>query len=75
MSTYFRNRYALWLDSRSSDDQTIHGSGRRVENASEGVTLQLDKNTEPAGPLYCYVYLLMDAQLNIGNGQLISAIF
>jgi len=75
MSTYFRNRYALWLDFRSSDDQTIHGSGRRVENASEGVTLQLDKNTEPAGPLYCYVYLLMDAQLNIGNGQLISAIF
>ena len=75
MSTYFRNRYALWLDFRSSDDQTLHGSGRRVENASEGVTLQLDKNTEPAGPLCCYVYLLMDAQLNIGNGQLISAIF
>ena len=25
MSTYFRNRYALWLDFRSSDDQTLHG--------------------------------------------------
>jgi len=46
-----------------------------VENASEGVTLQLDKTGEPAGPLNCYVYLVMDAQLNIGSGQLISVIF
>jgi len=74
MTTYFRNRYALWLDFRSSDDPKLHGSGRRVENAS-GVTLQLDKTAEPAGPLNCYVYLVMDAQLNISNGQLISAIF
>jgi len=40
ISTYFRSRYALWLDFRSSDDRKLHGSGRRVENASEGVTLQ-----------------------------------
>ena len=73
-STYYGNRYGLWLEFRSSDDQKLHGSGRRVENAS-GVTLQLDKTAEPTGPLNCYVYLVMDAQLNISNGQLISAIF
>jgi len=39
MSTYFRSRYKLRLDFRSSDDRKLHGSGRRVENASEGVTL------------------------------------
>ena len=75
IATYFRSRYALWLDFRSSDDQRLHGSGRRVENASEGITLQLDKTAQPAAPLFCYVYLLMDAQLNIGDGRLISAIF
>jgi len=75
MTTYFRNWYALWLDFRSSDDQKLHGSGRRVENASEGVTLQLDETAELAGPLNCYVYIVMDTQLNIGNGQLISVIF
>ena len=75
IATYFRSRYALWLDFRSSDDQRLHGSGRRVENASEGITLQLDKTAQPAAPLICYVYLLMDAQLNIGDGRLISAIF
>jgi len=67
MSAYFVSRYALWLDFRSSDDQKLHGSGRRVQNASEEVMLQLDKTTKPAGPLNCYLYLLMDAQLNIGN--------
>jgi len=46
-----------------------------VENASEGVTLQLDKNAQTAGPLNCYVYRLMDAQLNIGDGRLISSVF
>ena len=46
-----------------------------MENASEGITLQLDKTAQPAAPLICYVYLLMDAQLNIGDGRLISAIF
>ena len=75
MSTYFRSRYALWLDFRSCDDRKLHGSGRRVENASEGITLQLDKTAQVAGALNCYVYLLMDAQLNIGDGKLISAMF
>ena len=44
ISMYFRSRYAMWLYFRSSDDRKLHGSGRRVENASEGITLQLEKN-------------------------------
>jgi hypothetical protein len=74
-TSYFRARYGLWLDFRTSEDQTIHGSGRRIENASEGITLQLDKTVQTAGALYCYIFLLTDAQMNIGGGQLISAIF
>ena len=50
IATYFQSRYALWLDFRSSDDQRLLGSGRRVENASEGITLQLDKTAQPAAP-------------------------
>jgi len=65
IATYFRSRYALWLDFRSSGNQRLQGSGRRVENASEGITLQLDKTAQRAAPLTCYVYLLIDAQLNI----------
>ena len=31
---YLIKRFALWLDLRSTDDNTFHGSGRRIENAS-----------------------------------------
>ena len=43
--------------------------GRRIENASEGITLQIEKKPETsAEKLNTYIYLIMDAQLNIQNG-------
>ena len=36
---YFTKRFALWLDLRSADANTLHGSGRRIENASEGIAI------------------------------------
>jgi len=41
MSTYFTTWHGLWLDFWSSKDRRLHGLGRHVQNASEGVTLQL----------------------------------
>ena len=49
--------------------------GRRIENASEGITLQTEKKEESAGALNAYIYLIMDAQLNIQNGAYVSAIY
>ena len=40
---YFTNIFALWLNLRSTDDKTLHGSGRKIENDSEGVTIQIKK--------------------------------
>ena len=36
------DKYGLFLDLRSNDDNKVHGSGRRIENASEGITIQLE---------------------------------
>ena len=47
--------------------------GRRIENASEGITLQIEKKAETAGALNAYIYLIMDAQLNFQSGAYISA--
>ena len=47
------------------DGNEVHGMGRRIENASEGITLQTEKKAETAGALNAYIYLIMDAQLNI----------
>ena len=49
--------------------------GRRIENALEGITLQIDKKAETAGSLNAYIYLIMDAQLNIQNGAYVSAVY
>ena len=48
---------------------------RRVENASEGVTIQITKTAEAAGVLNIYLYVLMDAQLNIEDGRFVSALY
>ena len=50
--------------------------GRRIENASEGITLQTEKKGETGGGSFnAYIYLIMDAQLNIKNGEFVSAIY
>ena len=71
---YLVNKYALWLDFRTIDENFLHGMGRRIENASEGIILQIEKKAESAGALNAYIYLIMDAQLNIQNGAYISAV-
>ena len=72
---YLVNRYALWLDFRTIDVNELHKTHRRIENASEGITLQIENKAESAGALNAYIYLIMDAQLNIQNGPYISAVY
>ena len=72
---YLTGRYALWLDFRTIDENELHGTGRRIENASEGITLQIEKKAETAGALNVYIYLIMDAQLNIQSGAYVSAVY
>ena len=75
LGEYLVNKYALWLDFRTIDENELHGTGRRIENASEGVTLQIEKKAETAGALNAYIYLIMDAQLNIQSGAYVSTIY
>ena len=68
LGQYLVNKFALWLDFRMIDEYELHGTGRCIENASEGITLQIEKKDESVGALNAYIYLIMDAQLNIQNG-------
>ena len=69
------DKYALWLNFRTIDENSLHGMGKRIENASEGITLQIEKKEEKAGALNAYIYLIMDAHLNIQNGAYVSAVY
>ena len=75
LGEYLVDKYALWLDFRMIDENELHGMGRRIENASEGITLQIEKKEESAGALNAYIYLIMDAQLNIQNVTYISVVY
>ena len=57
------------------DENELHRTGRRIENASEGITLPIEKKDKSAGALNAYIYLIMDAQLNIQNGTYVSVVY
>ena len=71
---YLVNKSALWLHFRTIDENELHGTGRRIENASEGIALQIEKKEESAGALNAYIYLIMNAQLNIQNSAYVSVV-
>ena len=48
IASYYTDKYALWLDFRTIDDNRLHGSGRRLENTSEGIHLQITKESGSA---------------------------
>ena len=75
LGEYFVNKYALWLDFRMIDENELHRMGRRIENGSEVITLQIEKKEKSAGALNAYIYLIMDAQLNIQNGTYVSVVY
>ena len=72
---FLTSKYTLRLDLRTSDDDSLHGSGRRIENASEGITIQITKRAAAAGALNIYLFIVMDAQLNIEDGRFVSAAY
>ena len=69
IASYYTDKYALWLDFRTIDDNRLHGSGRRLENTSEGIRPQITKESGSAGKLSCYLYIFQDVQINITDAQ------
>ena len=72
---YLTDKYASWLDFRTIDENKLHGTGRQIGNTSGGITIQIEKKAESVGSLNAYIYLIMDAQLNIQNGVYVSAVY
>ena len=54
LAEFLTSKYSLWLDLRTSGGDRLHGSGRRIENASGGITIQITKKAEGTGALNIY---------------------
>ena len=48
---YLTDKYAFCLDFRRINENPLNGTGRRIENAPGGITLQIEKKAELAGAL------------------------
>ena len=61
---FLTTKFGLWIDTRSSTNNTLHGSGRAVEKS--GVLLQIKRAPETSGgdPI-CYVFSLEDAVAHV----------
>ena len=75
IASYYTDKYALWLDFRTIDDNRLHSSGRRLENTSEGIRLQITKKAESAVKLSCYLYIFQDVQINISDAQFLNVVY
>ena len=59
---FLSTKFGLWIDTRSSIDNTLHGNGRTID---KGMVLQMEKAYEAGGDLMCYVFSLEDAVVHI----------
>ena len=61
---FLTTKSALWIDTHSSIDNTLHGSGSAVEK--KGILLQIEKALETSGDLTCYMFSLKNAVAHLG---------
>ena len=64
LGEFFTSKYSLFIDFRSTVDNFLHGTGRQLKNAADGITLHITKNADGNGDIKCYLYVFQDAQIN-----------
>ena len=66
---FLTTKFGLWIDTRLSIDNTLHGSSMEVEKG--GMLLQIKNAPETSGDLICYLFSLEGAvaHLNVTNSN------
>ena len=64
---YTGKKFGLVIDMRTTRDQTMHGSGKRVVGSNEGVQLEIERKTDSSKKekMKCHIYVVSDAQFDI----------
>ena len=75
IALYYTDKYALWLDFQTIDDNRLHGSGQALQNTLEGICLQIMKKAGDAGKLSACLYIFQDAQINISDTQFLNVVY
>lgn len=55
---YTGKKFGLLIDLYSMADQTVHGSGTRMVNTTDGVQLQIKRKTTGSGNVNCHEFMI-----------------
>jgi hypothetical protein len=66
--------YHVWIDLRTTEDNTLHGSGKALQNTKDGIQLAITKTTGK-GPYKIYHSMLFLATTSVGYCYLLKKFF
>jgi len=72
---YTGDKFGLVIDMRSMAEQSMHGSGTRIVNSTDGIQLEIEQKAEGSGDVKCHVFVISDSQFNVMDRQLESVQF
>ena len=59
---YNDNKYALWIDLRSTEDNTLHGTGKEQK---ESILMEISKKDNGTGDYTMHIFVVSDARIII----------
>ena len=65
------HKFALWTDLRSTEDNSLHGSGKQHE-AKNVIKMEITKNDHGSGKYIMHTYVVSDARIIIKDKKLAS---
>lgn len=68
---YGTNRYGFWIDLRSTEDNNIHGSGKKQES-KKTIHMEMTKENQGDGIYHMHIFLVSDARVIFNNKQFIT---
>ena len=72
---FYGDKFALWIDLRTSPDNDIHGNGLLLNSTKDGVKLQINRKASGTGNITCYMYVIADALMEVSDSNLKSIIY
>ena len=70
-----KDNFGLLIDLRSMTSQKMHGSGTRLVDSTDGVQLEIKRDSKGTGTINCHVFIILDTKFNIQNRQLDSVLY
>ena len=65
---YCDNKYALWIDFRTTEDNTLHGAGNGYK-LNESIMLDITKKNKDEGEYTMHIFVVADARIKIEKNK------